>query len=728
MDKRSVEQQIRDIWTRFPNRARPHLREGHIHDLVDHVVNGSGSGGIVHYDYAVDASYTGTAGATVTMTGGSSTKMYATIQAAITAADADNAVRTIRVNGGAYSESVTIPSSVAHDLYILGEERSRVIIGTGAATSLTISTGTAAIYLKDLTLTGTSVVAALATTTSVELITDNVLLDGPMTTVGLDNSYLNRTRFARGWSNTATVSVVYVTDSYFHNSTLSTWTGTAEDVVFDNCIFTGTSGPSFSFTGAGDIDSLSFKNCTVSASGGWRLLHVNSATCSIGYLSFEGNYFLNAIGGSIYVQSCAASTGSIIVADNRFDPIASASTDDQPYVVCDDADATGWCIVGNAFGKSGSGYVEDLGGVSIKGVFVDSVIGPNSPPDFNLQLDATSSNVTYIGSGVVSGAAATSGIGPLPQRGAGVPTHTAPEGTEYWDTTNNNLYVNSDGGTTWQAIGGATATPTGGGAAMPLVIEHDEEPLIQLWVPSPPINPGLNIFQQGNTLHSWVEGASIASATALVLGADGDMFHVTGTTTITSITASTRHALVLLVFDGVVSLVHDATNLVLQGGVTYVTAAGDVFIFMQDFSGQWREVSRRLALPYTFVHYVIHPDEAPGVAIDAGVQSTVLHSGPVAETAVRMYGDVITSAADSGTATFTVRFIYWDSDDLDTIAVSATIAEVAMAEENTIIQNTMTFATIPANSIIQLNIVTVTANTTQPASGTFTLRVQRPRV
>lgn len=50
------------------------------------------------------------------------------------------------------------------------------------------------------------------------------------------------------------------------------------------------------------------------------------------------------------------------------------------------------------------------------------------------------------------------------QTGAGAPSHTADEGTPYWDTTNNKLYVNNNGATAWTEIagggGGAVATDT----------------------------------------------------------------------------------------------------------------------------------------------------------------------------------------------------------------------------------------------------------------------------
>lgn len=46
------------------------------------------------------------------------------------------------------------------------------------------------------------------------------------------------------------------------------------------------------------------------------------------------------------------------------------------------------------------------------------------------------------------------------QKGAGVPTHKAAEGTLYWDETDNQFYVNNDGAVSWTSVGGAA----GGGA------------------------------------------------------------------------------------------------------------------------------------------------------------------------------------------------------------------------------------------------------------------------
>lgn len=235
-----------------------------------------------------------------------------------------------------------------------------------------------------------------------------------------------------------------------------------------------------------------------------------------------------------------------------------------------------------------------------------------------------------------------------------------------------------------------------------------------------------NLFNTGGNLDSWIEGASIASAAALTLGTDGDMFHVTGTTQITSINTPTRQTLVLLIFDGTLILTHHGTNLVLKGDVNYTTLAGDVFLFAHEGSGQFREVSRSVT-DFAYVTYVIQPDEAPGVAIDAGVQTTYYHSGPSGETADRLYGD-LNVAALGGTPVFTLAYEFGDTNDLDTVASWTVIASLAMGGAKSVLTDTMTNAAIPALRLIRLNINTVTWTTTAPSSGTLGLRVKRPLV
>jgi hypothetical protein len=91
------------------------------------------------------------------------------------------------------------------------------------------------------------------------------------------------------------------------------------------------------------------------------------------------------------------------------------------------------------------------------------------------------------------------------------------------------------------------------------------------------------------------KGGDIASATALTLDTDGNAFDVTGTTAITSIDTVGVGAMVLLQFDGIVTVTHDATDLILPDGNDIVTEAGQILIFHEYAAGDWRLVSNSAA-------------------------------------------------------------------------------------------------------------------------------------
>ena len=84
------------------------------------------------------------------------------------------------------------------------------------------------------------------------------------------------------------------------------------------------------------------------------------------------------------------------------------------------------------------------------------------------------------------------------------------------------------------------------------------------------------------------KGADVASAAGLTLGTDGNYFDITGTTTITSIGTLAIGTTVKLHFDGILTLTHNATDLILPAGANYTTAAGDEFEFTEYTTGDWR--------------------------------------------------------------------------------------------------------------------------------------------
>lgn len=96
-----------------------------------------------------------------------------------------------------------------------------------------------------------------------------------------------------------------------------------------------------------------------------------------------------------------------------------------------------------------------------------------------------------------------------------------------------------------------------------------------------------NVFYGSIESTNHAEGVALASASTLVLGGDGDYFHVTGTTTIAAITGT--QPFVFLTFDSALTLTH-SNSLVLKGGVDHPTVAGETLLFVNDGSNVFREL------------------------------------------------------------------------------------------------------------------------------------------
>lgn len=107
-------------------------------------------------------------------------------------------------------------------------------------------------------------------------------------------------------------------------------------------------------------------------------------------------------------------------------------------------------------------------------------------------------------------------------------------------------------------------------------------------------NISLSVTPKGtgsiNLLGSTVllQGVDVASASALPVNIAGNLFDVTGTTTVTSIASKGVGSIVTLQFDGILTLTHHATDLVLPGGANILTYAGYVAAFYEYASGDYR--------------------------------------------------------------------------------------------------------------------------------------------
>lgn len=81
----------------------------------------------------------------------------------------------------------------------------------------------------------------------------------------------------------------------------------------------------------------------------------------------------------------------------------------------------------------------------------------------------------------------------------------------------------------------------------------------------------------------------IASAGTTNIGALGAAYaRITGTTTITAFDTVTAGTSVWVRFAASLTLTHNATTLILPGGASITTAAGDMALMVSEGSGNWR--------------------------------------------------------------------------------------------------------------------------------------------
>lgn len=124
---------------------------------------------------------------------------------------------------------------------------------------------------------------------------------------------------------------------------------------------------------------------------------------------------------------------------------------------------------------------------------------------------------------------------------------------------------------------------------------------------------------------------------------------------------------------------------------------------------------------YSITDYANVPDAAPGATITAGdAQGAIYHSGPSAETAIKLFVDAETAPGASG---LPVTWQFADTDDLDTAASWTTIATLTLSSEKSSSTTSMTNATITANRLMRTNWGTIVGT---PKDATTVQRVKRP--
>lgn len=117
------------------------------------------------------------------------------------------------------------------------------------------------------------------------------------------------------------------------------------------------------------------------------------------------------------------------------------------------------------------------------------------------------------------------------------------------------------------------------------------------------------------------KGEDIASS-GFSVDTDGNFFDVTGTTTITSMGTVQAGTVIILQFDAVLQLTHNATSLILRYGVNYTTEAGDYLAFISLGSGNWKELFRSQRTGWHLIARSSVTSSTASVSFTSGIDST----------------------------------------------------------------------------------------------------------
>jgi len=288
---------------------------------------------------------------------------------------------------------------------------------------------------------------------------------------------------------------------------------------------------------------------------------------------FSGRQFLDAngnpySGAQLFTYVAGSSTKVTLTKD-----LAGASNHANPIIL-------------NSRGEPGDGAGASQAMWQAEGATVKLVLAPSTDTDPPIAAISTWDNIGGINDALASSAQDEWIVGPTPTFVSSTSFTLVGDQTSDFHV-GRRLKTTNSGGTLYQSITAVAFT-----TLTTVTVVNDAATL----------DSGLSAVSYGtisavdssspavlNHTISFSKGTDIASATALVTGNDGNYFDVTGTTNITSINAIGVGNILKLHFDDVLTLSHDATNLILDGGSDITTSAGDEMEFIEYATGDWRQ-------------------------------------------------------------------------------------------------------------------------------------------
>src|SRR3990167_4452081 len=357
-----LKEDIRRLTGRFPKNSVTSTEEGHVHTALAAAGGGTGtaSGGLVHYDYIIDANYTGAAGASITLLNGSTSILYATIQAAVTAANTDrqttNQDTSFLINAGTYSLTAVVASAppTGGSYHFWGESPESVLIQAGANSITLFSNGN-----NTGRVTYHNMMFDTNNKTSITCIS-NGNMPGEV-----DNCFLNVTTGCIGIAPGSSTTAYLI----HHNTLQGSGTGISDSIalnvyVNDNVFYVmGVGVADTRFQYASYVDNT-FKACAI----GIKFSAIQTQRGTI----VSGNNFSGATTSGISFASGATSQASGIEINGNTFIDCSVGVDFDP--LSSSGYATGIGIIGNTFIKVGSGDI----GVRGDTLCTNSIVAENS--------------------------------------------------------------------------------------------------------------------------------------------------------------------------------------------------------------------------------------------------------------------------------------------------------------------------------------------------------------
>lgn len=197
--------------------------------------------------------------------------------------------------------------------------------------------------------------------------------------------------------------------------------------------------------------------------------------------------------------------------------------------------------------------------------------------------------------------------------------------------------------------------------------------------------------------------STLASASTVDLGSKPfRCIYITGITTITSFGAATNEFKIVK-FEGALKITHNATSLVVPGGMDMTTAAGDILIAVSDGSGNWTLVSYQVASAAPCNDMPLAQVYAKDAAISTSFDPALILLTPafsIRRVSALLEGSgvsitySITSGATRGTVT--------------TTHVNGQVVNAGTSVSNA----TIAVAAVPTGRILELNVTSVTGSPT----------------